>query len=283
MTCLNCNTINNGESKFCIKCGEKLLSEPIQTQANPIQQEFSTVEPIQQPTNENIQTNQVIEKDTTKPNYLKLIVNVLLKPITTIKNSNNFDTKGSIIFTAIITLGITLLNVIKTILTSIIVRSYDWSAGKESISFTLDNLKDIPWIQLIFRNFAIYLVVIAAIALVYFIASSIIKKQADFNRLLTIATFSVIPFALASLVVAPLLAIVYLPLKIVVMIIGGIYSALILVDSMSEELTLKEDDNKIYINAACLSVLGIMIYYIFIKFFVVTTINGLDKILDIFN
>ena len=63
----------------------------------------------------------------------------------------------------------------------------------------------IDFIQIIGRNFIVYLGIILAIAIVYYMASLVAKKQIVFSRILGIAATAIVPFLLGSLILAPVI------------------------------------------------------------------------------
>ena len=201
-------------------------------------------------------------------NFISFILNVLLKPITSIKEEiNKFnDTKTSLIFALIVAGATTVINLVKTMFAVVRVKGYDWSRRQNTTTWTWDNLKNLQWGDLIVKNFLLYAGILLAIALVYFLASTIVKKQASFKKLLGIASITVIPFILASIILSPILGMIYAPLGMIATVIGAVYSILLLIDSVNRELALEDNDAKIYINLACLSILGSAGYYVFMKF-----------------
>ena len=70
---------------------------------------------------------------------------------------------------------------------------------------------------------------------------------------LGISAFAIVPLVLSSLILSPILGLIYSPLSLMITLIGGIYS-----------------------------ILGIAIYYIYVNF-LISGITDLDSILDLIN
>ena len=146
----------------------------------------------------------------------------------------------------------------------------------------MDNLQELDFIQIIGRNFIVYLGIILAIAIVYYMASLVAKKQIVFSRILGIAATAIVPFLLGSLILAPVISLIYAPLSIVVSVIGFIYTVIILYETINSEISL-EGNAKIYLNLICLSILVIVAYYLYVKLFMsgISLPGNTNDILDI--
>lgn len=300
MNCPNCGTSNNVGSKFCIRCGQSLEGTQVSTE-QPIQSsETLSQEVSSQPINNmpiqnenNFQTN-VAPQQPMNSNaapaakvsfmgYFFIILAVILKPFTAFKEElNKFNSfKNSAIMSLIVSGVGTLINLITTMLNSVMVKSYDWSSGGYKTTWTWENLKEIKYLEVVGKNFLIYLGVIVAIAVVYYIASLIVKKQTNFSRLLGISAIAVAPMLVCSLVLSPLLALIWAELAMPITLIGAIYTIVLVYEGMNNEV-LVEGNAKYYFNLACLSILGIAAYYLYMKLFMSSISGGLEDIMDLF-
>ena len=247
-----------------------------------------TVEPqnFSQPNQETVQTqnSNYVSNSNENLNYLSFALDIIMKPVTTIKEKiHKFeDTKLSVMFAIIVSLFATIINLVKVILATVKVRQYDWLTGKADTTWVWENLKNIKWGEVVIKNFLIYAGVLVAIALVYYLASLIIKKQASFTRLLGIATTSILPIIILNLIVAPLSRMVYAPLGNIIAIVGFIYTILLLIDGVNRELSLEDNDTKIYTNLICLSTLVIIAYYLVMQS-LISSLGSLGNIMDVFN
>ena len=300
MNCPNCGTSNNVGSKFCIRCGQSLEGAQVSTE-QPIQSsETLSQEVSSQPINNtpiqnenNFQTN-VAPQQPMNSNaapaakvsfmgYFFIILAVILKPFTAFKEElNKFNSfKNSAIMSLIVSGVGTLINLITTMLNSVMVKSYDWSSGGYKTTWTWENLKEIKYLEVVGKNFLIYLGVIVAIAVVYYIASLIVKKQTNFSRLLGISAIAVAPMLVCSLVLSPLLALIWAELAMPITLIGAIYTIVLVYEGMNNEV-LVEGNAKYYFNLVCLSILGIAAYYLYMKLFMSSNSGGLEDIMDLF-
>ena len=195
MNCQNCGTLNNIGSKFCIKCGKSLnegqpiqsmpgssyqevLNEPINKTLN--QNSFQNFDTISQPMN-NLSNTSTSGAKVSFMSYFFIILAVILKPFTAFKEElNKFNGfKNSIILSLIISVGATLINLISSMLSVVRVKSFDWTSGGYKINWIWENLKNLDYLKTIGKNFLIYLGIIVAIAVVYYLGSLIIKKQTN--------------------------------------------------------------------------------------------------------
>lgn len=285
MICSKCGANNIEGSSFCIKCGANLKEiqqsqsfnrEPIQSQQQvSVQQENQIYNQQQVNTQQNIQkTNEG------SLNYFSYIIAVLLKPFKSfneeeVKLSN---AKNSLILTLIITIAMTLVNLVTTIFTTVRVSDFNWSSGY-TYSWQWENLKYINWGSAIGKNFFIYLCAIFAVAAVFYIGSLIVKRELNFIKSLSITVTSILPAIICSMIISPLIGKIWSPLSIVFTSVGIIYSLIILYELMNTELKL-DKDKKIYFNLVCYGILTIAGYYAFIKLFASST--GLDGLLNLF-
>ncbi len=302
MKCPNCGAENIDGSSFCIKCGTRLGGvEQSSTPAVPINEQSSVPtqpsqniqQPVQvaQPTQSTVQPTMQMSAQTVPVttntatislNYLMYMVAILLKPLKCFKEEENKlnDTKTSIILSVIIAAIMTIVNMIKTIITTVRVTDYSWTSGLTT-TWKWENLKNIKWVELIGKNFLIYAVIIVALALVFYLGSLIIKKQTNFIKMLSISATSLIPMVVGVMILAPIGSLVWAPLSVIFMVVGSAYTLLIFYELINNELKL-DGDIKIYFNLVCFSVLAVVGYFAFIKLFTSSVTGGLDNILDMF-
>lgn len=299
MNCPNCGTSNNVGSKFCIKCGQNISD--IQPQATPTEtvvQEVPTQSmnntPIQNENNfQTVATpNQTINNSSSNVGstasvsfmgYFFIILAVILKPFTAFKEElNKFNGfKNSAILSLVVSGVATLVNLITSMLNIVREKSFDWSSGGYKTTWTWENLKELDYIEVIGKNFLIYLGVIVAIAAVYYIASLIVKKQTNFSRLLGISALAVAPMLICSLILSPLLSMIWAELAMPITLIGAVYTIILLYEGMNSEVLI-EGNAKYYFNLVCLSILGIAAYYLYMKLIMSSVSGGLEDIMDLF-
>lgn len=306
MNCSNCGTYNDPQSKFCIKCGNSLTANNsnvgmpqteqsnqnvvMQQQIQPINQNENFTQPVQpevqyqQSLNQNNiqQPGQQSNAGVAPLNYIMYLIAILLKPIKCFKEEENKlnNPKTSFILVLIITGVMTVSNFLHTVITTVRVANYSWSEGY-TYSWDFSRMKNINYLEVIGKNFLIYAGIILSIAVVFYLGSLVIKKNLNFIRTLSISATSVIPAVIGSMILSPILGLIWSPLSMVFIIIGLVYSFVILYELINSDLQL-EGDIKIYFNAICFGILIVAGYYVYINLLVSSISSGLDNILDLF-
>ena len=309
MICPNCGAQNIDGSNFCIKCGKPL--EKTNSVINNNENVFTTntpVEPVgvQSPVQNTMQNQTVVpnteavvqqpqpaltktvpnagsvgtSKKTSTTNVFVSMFKVIKKPFTAMKeelpNFNNI--KNSVVLAIIVTLIATIASLIQTMFNSVRVVNYSWT-GKSTTTWVWDNLKEIEYIKVIGKNLLIFLGIIVAIATVYYIVSLIMKKQPNFKRLLGIAAMGIVPLYICALILSPILTLIWAPLGVTITVIGGVYSLLMIYETMNDEIAL-EGNAKYYFNLVCLSILLTSAYYVYMEFILSPITDELGGILD---
>lgn len=248
MTCSNCGNINNDVSEKCVSCGNDL----------GVAKRVTMVDPIANNLKPKVKVSVI--------NYFSLIIAIILKPFTTLKEElKKLDEfKKSLNFAMFVSLAATIISLIKKMLDVVIVTNTNWFTGSTTTIWIWANLRGINYISVIGRSFLLYIGLMFAVAVVYYIGSLVVKKEVNFSRLLAIATASITPLLLSLLLLSPLLSIIYAPLGGIVTIIGGVYTLIIMYEMMNSEIPLN-GDLKFYFNLICLSLLALTSYYIYMK------------------
>ena len=263
MNCSKCGTTNSPGSRFCINCGNDLASETIQSQnAN---QNFNQLNNQVNPYN----NHDVISKKRHYGNILMdcimLFWRMIINPSTAYNDENNEfdDPKKSLIMTAILTVVMTISDLIKTIISVARVPKYSYSQGYSYVwNFSL--IKDIKFIKIIFQDLITFAGIILAVCIVFYIGSLIIKNQLNFIKSLTISAICLVPAILGIMVLSPIFNLLWTPLGTSLVIIGFMYTIILLYEFMNEELKL-EGNKKIFFFLACFSVLFIGGYYAYTR------------------
>ncbi len=283
MNCPKCGAENMNGSTFCIKCGTNL--QELQSM-NHVVNNAPMNEQVAQSTfvgSQNQTTQQPNNPvSTASLNYFMYIIAILLKPFKCFQEEETKlnNPKTSVILALVVSVVMTIINMVKTILTTVRVSSYSWTEGHTS-SWQWDNLQNIKWLELIGKNFLIYVCIIFAITLVFYLGGLVAKKQLSFIKSLSIAATSVIPAVFGIMILSPLGGMIWSPLSIVFMVVGAVYTLIILYELMNSELKL-EKDAKIYFNLICFGILAVAGYYAYMKLFMSSVAGGLDNIMDMF-
>ncbi|MDD2377310.1 MAG: zinc ribbon domain-containing protein [Bacilli bacterium] len=252
MNCNKCGTKNNLKSKYCTQCGESLIKTN-DYNGFDIKPELVT-------------SKEVIPNKFIK--YIKFILAILLKPVTTLKKDINMfdDTKKSVIFSGVIVASATIITLINNLIDAITSKTYHWMTGQYIIKPKWSNIDLMDYFKLSINNFVIYAIILLSIAMVYYLAGLIIKKEIKFSRLLGVATVSVIPVIIGSMVLMPIFNHFSILLGMIISMASTIYTIIILTESMSREFNLKDSDLKIQFNVICLTILITSGLYAFLDF-----------------
>ncbi len=283
MNCDKCGTFNAIGSKFCIKCGNNLVVQTV-PQQNVIEQPIPSN--MQQPSvngaiNNSINYNvpPVQSQLNMSLNYFRYIVYSLIQPINTYKNENSKLTnfKNSFILVLIVAGIATLANFIQTVINTVRVVNYSLFSDPTT-TWDFSRMKDIKYLDVIGKNFLIYVGIIFGIAIIFYLGSLIIKKNINFNKILGIVSSSLIPIVLGAFIISPILGLLWNPLSIIFTLISLVYSFIALYEIINGEIML-EKDKKIYFNIICFSIILVAGYFIYVKLFM----NQISDLGDMFN
>lgn len=301
MVCPKCGQNSIDGSTFCVNCGTNLKEMMVNNQPvdnNNYQNNFNNdgmnnnyVNPtINSSINQNQYNAQMYSQPVNNMNvatvtfsYISYIIAILLKPFRVYGEEKEklSNTKVSAVLGLIVSGIMTLITLISSIVAFVRVPSYEYGKGM-TYSWKWDNLKEFKWVDVIGKNFLLYAGTILAIAIVFYVASLIIKKQLKFNRSLAIVSTAFIPYAIGSMALAPILVKIWSPLYMIVSVVSLIYSVTILTSLMNSELDIS-GDQKIYFNLICYTIIIVGGYYayleIFPKLIISNSVNSLINIL----
>lgn len=280
MICPNCGGENTEGSIFCVKCG-------INLKETTTQDEIKTTEPNQkkeQLNNQSTNQQKFEEVKKTAVHYFKYAKDVLLNPYKTFKEKETelTETKNALIFSGILAVVMMLITLLTAMITSIFVKELSAKTFELHTVVKFSNLGDLNYLVLIGRNLLIYAGIIAAIAGVYYIVSLIFKKESKFTKLLSISATSIIPFIALGMILSPILSLIWTPLSIIAKVGGLVYSILVFMSLIKEELSFETKDLEIKFHLICLTILGTIGYYLYIKLFMAVVNGGLNDLLNIF-
>ena len=297
MKCPKCDAFNIEGSSFCVKCGtnlKELLNQTESTENSNNQGGVSQINVNQsvniQEENSTMQMNKQVKTSnaTSSLNYFMFIIAILIKPFKSFREEESklSDIKNSFILALIISSSMTILNLIKTIINYVHVKSYNLSM-QYTYSWQWDNLKNIKWLSATLGNFMIFAILIFGIAAVYYLGSLVIKKQLNFMKSVSITSVSFVPIVIGAMIISPIIGSIWAPLGSAFTIAGFAYSLIILYELINNELKL-EGDLKLYFNLVCFGILGIVGYYVIMKIVIGNSPNAvissttLNSIMDLF-
>ena len=210
-------------------------------------------------------------------NCITFIIAAALKPVTAIKSKikDYSDVKSAGILVLFISVAEMIVNLLGTMIKVIFVKKVNYFSGDTKFEVTFDNLKDLNYFDLIVKELLFTIVVIAAIAGIYYIVAMIMKKNANYFRLAAITAISFVPVFAVSFV-GIIIAYIYAPLAAFLVFAAFVYSMFTFVNAVNDEVEFKDADFKIYFHTICLTVMFIAAYYILSNY--VTSIFGSAKL-----
>lgn len=272
--CPNCGITNLVNAKFCIKCGANLEVNNVNDMNNNMDSQIQNNDVVNNifSNNQNNNTNQVGGK----LDYIKCLLGSFLKPFDTYKNNETAlcEIKNSSILAAIVVGIMTVLSLLSTMLSAVRYKSY--FSGE--VTWKWDRLGDVEYFKVIGLGLLVYAGIIAAIAGVYYLASLVIKKEAKFSSLVGVASISIVPFAICSLLVSPVLSMIYSPLGAAITIIGFIYTLVTLIELINETVIIDDKNTRIYYHLVCLSIVIIVGLFVAYKVLVNSILGGLGDL-----
>lgn len=276
MICKNCgNQVQDG-MKFCTSCGEPVVLEqqntnfqqPINNIQTPVQNTVVQPNPSFQPTQSMYTQNNM----KSGKGMLKTILMSMIRPASNFKESEAelTSTSNSAILAGVISVMVMIINLIVKVCTTLFTKSTQtcimgYCYGEE-LTFT-EKLKTIEWWPLIWQNVVIPASLIFLIASIYFIVALIFKKDTKYGKILGITSLSLVPALLTTVLISPVLGLMWTPLSIIVSGAAYLYSITILTILVYKEFNFEDDDKFLIFN------------FISVFIFVVTVLLILNTIL----
>lgn len=250
MKCLNCGYEVNNNVKFCAKCGTNVVSEVKIKDGNKT----------------NKTTNN--KKDTFVAMIIgcfMFILNVILKPVSTLKERLNdySDYKNVGILLVLVSFCRMVINLVGNMISIVFVkRMSSYLKGDTKLHVDFENLKELDYLSLIFKEFFVFLIVIAILAGIYYLVALVMKKNANYFRLVTVTSVSFIPFIIVSCFISIIIEYIYAPLAFFLVCASFIYSLLTFINAMNDELDIDDSNLKVYFHTICSAVIIIITYYV---------------------
>lgn len=273
--CPNCGITNLANAKFCIKCGANLeVNNNMNSELQNNNFDNGTYNNMNNTNNVNSYNNNQVSSG--KLDYVKYLLGSLLKPYDTYKNNESTlgDIKNASILTLIVVGIMTVINLLSTMISA--VRHKSFFSGE--VTWNWDNLGDVEYFKVIGLDLLVYAGIIAAIAGVYYLGSLVIKKNVKFSNLIGAATTSVVPFATCSLLLSPILSMIYSPLGIATTVVGFVYTLVTLIELVNDIVIIDNKNTRIYYHLVCLSTVIIVGGFIAYKVLVNSIFGGLDSL-----
>lgn len=269
MKCPNCGKDVKEGAKFCVGCGTSLTDKETKK--------------VEESTNQ--KADEVKEKVTAKVNEVKdaakraadsdfmkvvlsslmFLLNILLKPIKTLKEKIEFYSKpqNSFILAGVVAIATMIIRVVVSFIMALIKKECTASLFGSGTCLTIgEKLKSIDWMGITLKHLLIIVIVMFAISGIYYVASLIAKKTTNFMRILTITSVSLVPACVASYLLVPIFGWINGHFGVVVAIIGFVYSLVIFFTSIKDEFKFKDADKAVYFHLICASVVIVVAYFV---------------------
>ena len=200
---------------------------------------------------------------TTIMNCITFIIAVALKPVSAFKSKikDYSDVKSAGILVLFVAVAEMVLDLLRVMISSVFVKKVNFFSGETKFSVSFENLKELNYFDLIVKNLFITIVVIAAVAGIYYIVSMIMKKNTNYFKLAAITAVSFVPVCAVSLV-GTIVAYIYAPLATFLIFAAFVYSVFMFINAVNEEVKFDDADYKIYFHTICLTVIFIAAFYI---------------------
>ena len=200
---------------------------------------------------------------TTIMNCITFILAVALKPVNAMKSKikDYSDFKSAGILVLFVSLAKMIINPLGKMISVIFVKQRNFFSATTKFEVSFENLKDLNYFDLIVKNVFWSIVVIAAVAGIYYIVAMIMKKNVNYFKMVAITSVSFVPVFVAGFV-GIIVAYIYAPLSVFLIFASFIYSFLIFINAIDSEVEFKDADYKVYFHAICLTVIFIVAYYV---------------------
>ena len=197
-------------------------------------------------------------------NCLTFIIAVALKPINAFKSriKDYSDFKSTGILVLFVALAEMIINLLGKMISVVFVKQKVFFTGETKFSISFENLKDLNYFDLIVKHVFWSILIMAAVAGIYYIVALIMKKNVNYFKLVAITSVSFVPVCVVSFV-GIIIAYIYAPLSSFLVFASFVYGFFIFVNAINSEVEFKDSDYKVYFHTICLTVIFIVAYYIF--------------------
>ncbi len=265
MVCPNCGKEVKEGAKFCVGCG-MALNNDTNKEISPTEENKQGVE-FKEKVSSTVLEMKANAKKAADSDFMKFVIstlmflfNCLMKPIKTLKEKIDEYSKvdKACILAGVVALGTMIIRVVVEFLMALIRKQCVFT----TCATVGEKLKAIDWMGITLKHLIIILMVMFAIAAIYYVASLIAKKNINYMRLLTITAVSFVPACLTMYLLTPIFGWLNVHLGVIVTIVGMIYSLVIFFTAINDEIKFDSADKSIYFNLICASIIVIILYFI---------------------
>lgn len=288
MKCPNCGKDVKEGAKFCVSCGTSLVEEKSKKVETEQSDNSQKVEEVKEKVSAKVKEVKETAKKAADSDFMKVVlsslmflVNILLKPIKTLKSKIEYysDPKNGFILAGVVALVTMIVRVVVDFVMALIQKQCQTSLFGSGSCLTIgEKLKAIPWMDITLKHLLIILITMFAIAGIYYIASLIAKKSVNFMRLLTITAISLVPACAATYLLCPIFGWINVHFGVIVGIVGMIYSLVIFFSAIKDEFKFDNADKAVYFHLICASVILIIVYFVGYNMTVSTINNSLGSL-----
>lgn len=276
MKCPNCGKDVKEGAKFCVGCGTPLADSSVESKSETkVLKNVETsqkVEAVKEKVSNKMNEVKENAKKAADSDFMKVIlaslmflVNIILKPIKTLKSKieEYANPKNGFILAGVVALATMIVRVVVSFIMALIQKQCTTSFfGSGSCLSFGEKLKAIDWMGITLKHLLIILISMFAVAGIYYVASLIAKKTANFMRLLTITAVSFVPACLAMYLLTPICGWINVHFGVIVTIAGFVYSLVIFFSAIKDEFKFESDDKAVYFHLICVSVILIILYFV---------------------
>ena len=261
MFCPKCGEKNIEGAKFCAKCGSNFENAKVSSNTKKTSSPVKTSESIM-------------------GTIFRHMIVGFIKPFASFKKTEkNLSTvSASLIYSGIVCGIMWILSIITSIFRAARNVSYGWSGKTVTWNFGI-----VRYLKIIGVNLLVYVGLVAAIAGVYCLGSLIVKKTISYFKMLSITSTAIMPYVLTSVFLAPLFGMLNIHVGAVISIAGLVYSFLIFLGLVNEEIDFKSKEQKLYFHLVCMGVLCIVFYFTFYNFGTMNVVKDASLIDSIYN
>lgn len=136
------------------------------------------------------------------------------------------------------------------------------SIKKKKANIKWENLKNIKYDKVVPNVIIGYGLIVFGMSAIFYIGGLIAQKKVQFPTMLGVIALALIPYALISLLIAPMLVGVNYQISQFVNQLGMIYSAVLIYETMTHLIFPEFDKKKIYVMVGCVLLVVIGMYYV---------------------
>ncbi len=195
----------------------------------------------------------------------QLVKESIINPIESSENiTKKFNTtQKTLILTLIMSAVMMVVHLITAMVSAVLVPKCDFWTGTCKTVVDFNQLGKVDYVNEIFRYFLLFTVFIAAIVVIYYVLALVFKKSIEFMDVLRLVLLALVPFIASTMIVGPLLGLIYSPLYLFILFAGSLYSFAIISINIEDKLKFKNKTNFIFYALSAITLIYVLQYYLF--------------------